>query len=158
MSDHNAIELGHQVNTLVAELHHLRTMTQSQADTIGLMRQQYEQQAAKLRGIGKRHEAELLELTEQRDIAERRAQEVSGILDMVAGGAMMALRAWRGDAEPMPAPQQVAQPRPPFAPPAGVPRSESQRKLDMLAGVAADDVDFLSRPNPVAIADAARQS
>jgi len=142
MPDNNAIALGQQVSDLVAELHHLRTINMSQADTIDLMRQQYEQQATKLRGIGKRHEAELLELTEQRDIAERRAQEVSTILNMVVGGAISALRAWKGNEEPEPLPhhpQAQAQgpisQRPPFAPRADVPRTESQRKLDAIANM-----------------------
>lgn len=107
-----------QTQALVDEVHSQRNLIESLQNMNGLLRQQYDELAARhaetlkrheieRREVLAKHEAELHEAVTARDVAERAAEETNTILQRAARDIMQGMRAMRGDeAEP----QQIAAP------------------------------------------------
>lgn len=92
--------LGEKVADMVHELRSLRMVNESQANTIGLLRGQYDELAKDYEEREARHDAELRRLRTERDVAKRGADAVNAILQITAKHVMEGLRAIKGDEEP----------------------------------------------------------
>lgn len=88
-----------QTKEMMRELATLRNVNHSQANTIGMLRQQYDRLAAESNAAAAEHKDEVRTLKQQRDIAERKADEVNAILQVTAKQVMDGLRAMKGEAE-----------------------------------------------------------
>jgi hypothetical protein len=116
-----------QTSELINELYSLRATTESQRNTIGLLKQQYDDLAETHRKVVGKHEAELANMRIARDVAVRKADEVNAILLAGAQSIMQGLRAMKGE----------EQPRPALVPSSSAPptlSAEMRRVLDETAG------------------------
>lgn len=97
-----------QTQALVTEVHAQRNEIEALQNMNGLLRQQYDELAARHAETLKRHEAETRELRTKhetalheaitaRDVAERSAEETNTILQRAARDIMQGMRAMRGD-------------------------------------------------------------
>lgn len=92
-----------QTNAMLRELRTLRATNRAQSDTIGLLKQQYDDLAGDYDKLMSDSQRMLHEAFVARDKAERTASEVSTILHGAAANIMEGLRSIKGDETP---PQQ----------------------------------------------------
>lgn len=89
-----------RVADMEAELTTLRTRTQSDANMIGLLKKQNESQALEMAAMTQDHANEVRALKQERDVAVRKATEVSGLLNAAAASIVSGLRRMKGDETP----------------------------------------------------------
>lgn len=93
-------ELTRQVASIEAEITTLRTRAASDEKMISLLKHQNSSQAEEIARMSYQHNAELRALRHERDIAVRKATEVSGVLDQAAASIMDGLRKMRNNEAP----------------------------------------------------------
>jgi hypothetical protein len=86
-----------QTKEMMRELATLRNVNHSQANTIGLLRRQYDDLATDFDEAVAKHKDETRQLRHQRDVAERKADDVNAILQVVAKHTVEGLRAMKDD-------------------------------------------------------------
>ena len=89
-----------RVADMEAELAHLRTRAISDDKMIALLKGQNEDQAITIAAMCHDHDKTVRELKQERDVAIRKALEVSGLLDAAAGSIISGLRKMKGDEAP----------------------------------------------------------
>jgi hypothetical protein len=89
-----------RVAEMEAELTSLRTRATSDDQMIALLKRQNDDQAMQIAALVQDHANEVRVLKQERDVAVRKALEVSNILDGAASSIIGGLRKMRGDETP----------------------------------------------------------
>lgn len=97
-----------RVASMEAELTHLRTRAISDDKMIALLKGQNEDQAMLIAAMTHDHDKAVRELRQERDVAVRKALEVSGLLESAAASIVSGLRKMRGDETPATIPDTPA--------------------------------------------------
>lgn len=93
-------DLARQISSIEAEILSLRTRVARDEKMIALLKHQNSSQASEIARMDYQHKAELRALRHDRDIAVRKATEVSDILDQAATSIMGGLRKMRNNEAP----------------------------------------------------------
>lgn len=89
-----------QTQEIMRERDHLRAVNQSQANSIGLLRQQVDNITAEYDAYVADTKEEMRKLRRAAEAAERKADDVNAILQVAARHVMDGLRAMKGDEQP----------------------------------------------------------
>lgn len=89
-----------QTTAMMRELKMLRAKNKAQADTIGLLKKQYDDLAADHKAALESFQKRLHEAYTHRDVAEREASEINIVLQTAAQTILDGLRAKAGDIAP----------------------------------------------------------